>query len=63
VRLIVQYAFRETNIIRLFANVFETNPASVKVLQKNGFEIEGIRKKAVIKNNVFLNDYILAIVK
>lgn len=46
------------NVIRVYAEVFEHNKASMKVLEKNGFHLEGIRKKAVIKNNVVLDDYV-----
>jgi ribosomal-protein-alanine N-acetyltransferase len=38
--------------------VFEHNKASMRVLQKNGFYLEGIRRKSVIKNNVTMNDYV-----
>lgn len=43
---------------RIYAEVFETNKASMRVLEKNGFELECIRKKAVIKNNVLLDDWV-----
>ncbi len=51
VRLITEYAFNELNLNRVFAGVFEFNQGSIKVLQKNGFQREGIFKKAVIKND------------
>ena len=34
---ICEYAFRETELIRLFASVFEYNAPSMRVLEKNGF--------------------------
>lgn len=46
------------NIVRLYAEVFEHNKASMKVLEKNGFHLESIRKKAVTKNNVIMDDYV-----
>jgi [ribosomal protein S5]-alanine N-acetyltransferase len=45
-------------IVRLYAEVFEHNTASMKVLQKNGFQLESIRKKAVIKNNIIQDDQV-----
>jgi RimJ/RimL family protein N-acetyltransferase len=63
VRLACDHAFREFSVIRIFAAVFEPNGASRKVLLKNGFEVEGIRKKSVIKNKVLLNDYFMAKLK
>jgi [ribosomal protein S5]-alanine N-acetyltransferase len=46
------------HINRIYAEVFENNNASMRALEKNGFELECIRKKAVIKNNVLLDDYV-----
>ncbi len=46
------------NIVRLYAEVFEHNKASMRVLEKNGFYLECIRKKAVIKNNIIMDDYV-----
>lgn len=60
VNLACRYAFDELKFVRIFACVFEKNEASKSVLLKNGFNLEGIRKKAVLKNNVFLDDYMLA---
>jgi RimJ/RimL family protein N-acetyltransferase len=38
--------------------VFETNKASMRVLEKNGFKLECIHKKGVIKNGMLLDDYV-----
>jgi len=40
----------------VYAEVFAFNRASMQVLQKNGFILESIRRKAVIKNNVITDD-------
>lgn len=58
VKLITEYVVKEFKPIRIYAEVFEHNKASMRVLQKNGFYLEGIRKNAVIKNNIVLDDYI-----
>ena len=51
----IHYVFTETEIIRLFASVFEYNPASMKVLEKNGFRKVGIMNKAAIKNGKLID--------
>ncbi|WP_205511232.1 GNAT family N-acetyltransferase [Longitalea arenae] len=61
--LVCRYAFDQLNIVRIFAHVFEHNHASRKALLKNGFVIEGIRKKGSIKNNQLLDDYLMAKLK
>lgn len=50
VKLITQYAFGELHLIRIFAGAFEYNVGSMRVLEKNGFQKEGIAKKAIFKN-------------
>lgn len=48
------------HVNRIYAEVFENNKASMRVLQKNRFELESVRKKAVVKNNLMMNDYVWA---
>ena len=50
VRLITDYGFCQLNLVRVYAGIFEFNRASMRVLEKNGFEKEGIFRSAVIKN-------------
>lgn len=45
-----ELAFKRHNLYRLYAEVFESNPASTKVLVKNGFELEATLKKGVVKD-------------
>jgi [ribosomal protein S5]-alanine N-acetyltransferase len=58
VRLIKAYAFDTFDIVRLQAEVFDYNKASMKVLEKNGFAHEAVHRKAVIKNGELLDDHI-----
>lgn len=58
VRQLVDYMQKNFDLTRIYAEVFEYNKASMKVLEKNGFYLECIRKKAAIKNNVILDDYV-----
>ncbi len=58
IELLVQYIQQQFNPPRILARVFDYNIASMKVLQKNGFYLEGIQQKAAIKNNKLCNVYI-----
>ena len=58
VRQMVEYCHYYFDIIRIYAEVFETNKASMRVLEKNGFYLEGVRRKAVFKNQILMDDYI-----
>lgn len=47
---LVEYAWRELDLTKLTANVFAGNVASVRVLEKCGFEQEGYLKKHYLKD-------------
>jgi [ribosomal protein S5]-alanine N-acetyltransferase len=57
VKLISQYGFNELNMVRIFTAVFDYNPASMKVLEKNGYKKEAVFKKAVIKNGEIWDEH------
>lgn len=50
VKKICKEAFEELPILRITGMVYAPNTASRRVLEKNGFELEGIMKNAVVKN-------------
>lgn len=58
IRQMIEYCNYYFDIVRIYAEVFETNKASMRVLEKNGFYLEGVRRKAVYKNGVLMDDYI-----
>jgi [ribosomal protein S5]-alanine N-acetyltransferase len=49
--------FLNTEIVKLFAPVFEGNAASARVLEKCGFKLEAVLEKAIYKNGVFYNEH------
>jgi len=57
------YLFTEFDFNRLFANVFEDNIASQRVLEKNGFFIEGTFRESVYKGNKFINHHTYSLLK
>jgi RimJ/RimL family protein N-acetyltransferase len=57
------YLFTNFDFNRLTANVFEGNEASQKVLEKNGFVLEGKQRKSVFKENRFVDHYIYGLLK
>ena len=58
IRQMIEYSFYYFDIVRIYAEVFENNKSSMRVLEKNGFYLEGVRRKSVLKNNVLMDDYI-----
>jgi RimJ/RimL family protein N-acetyltransferase len=49
-RLVCDWAFRTLDLLRLEAGVFSWNPASARVLEKCGFELEGRHRQKVVKD-------------
>ena len=52
---IVFKAKEEYDLKKLYAGVAEENIASKKVLEKNNFKLEGIRKNHLLLNNTFMD--------
>lgn len=51
----ISYYFEHTDIVRIFALVFEHNTASMRVLEKAGFVKAGVMRKAIFKNEHFID--------
>jgi len=54
------YAFRELRLARVYARVFDGNTASVRVLQKCAFELEGRLRHAAVKNGHLTDQFLYA---
>ena len=55
--------FETTDINRIQAHVFEGNKASMKILEKNGYVLEGILKKAAFKHGQYFDEYVYALIR
>lgn len=63
VKAVTDFGFKKYKLKRIQAHVFHFNKASARVLEKTGFKLEGLLKKAVKKNNKILDAYIFGKVK
>lgn len=54
------WAFEAYQLTRVFALVFAYNTPSIRVLEKSGFEREGLLRRSAIKNGVILDQIIYA---
>ncbi len=54
------HAFERFDLVRLFAAVFEWNPASMRVLEKAGFRREGCLRKSVYKDGRMIDTVLYA---
>ena len=63
VKRTVEYAFANLNLYRIYAEPFEGNDASVRVLEKAGFQYEGRLRTSVYKNEKLLDQLLYAKIK
>lgn len=63
VKQMIDYAFKNFDIVRLYARPFSSNKGSQNVLEKCGFTHEATLKKSIYKNGEYLDELIYSIVK
>lgn len=49
---VTAYGFERFDIVRIYADVFDWNLASARVLEKNGYSLEARLKRAVVKDGM-----------
>ena len=59
----IKYAFDELQLLNLVAHVFEFNAASARVLEKNGFKLEGKLRKHYQKDGELVDARIYGLLK
>ena len=62
-KVLTEYAFTELGLVRLYATVLEWNPASARVLEKAGYEYEGLLRKSAIKDGQIMDQWLYAKVR
>jgi RimJ/RimL family protein N-acetyltransferase len=58
VGLMTQYVFDSFAVNRIVAEVFDYNRASMRVLEKNGYYLESVRRKGILKNDFLTDDFV-----
>lgn len=57
VRQMTDYVFQHFLINRIVAEVFEYNKASMRVLEKNGYHLETVTRKGILKNDYLYDNF------
>lgn len=57
------YVFANTDIVRIFAEPYAYNTASCRVLEKAGFQLEGVLRQNAIKNGRLADMKMYAVIK
>ena len=63
VRAMSDYIFANFDVCRIFSTIFESNPASRRVLENAGYSLEGRMRKAVTKGGRTMDALIYALIK
>ena len=63
VRAVAPYALERFQLARLESPVFEWNPASMRVLEKCGFQREGVLRKSIVKDGELIDQVLYARVR
>ena len=63
VSLYVEFGFSKLHLQRIYARVFEYNKGSMRVLEKNHFEPEGIGRLAMQKNGKLWDEHRFALIR
>jgi RimJ/RimL family protein N-acetyltransferase len=62
VKLMRDYAFNKLDLHKLTAHAYVANKASVRVLEKTGFMIEGIQKNQFLLNGEYADIFVLGMI-
>jgi RimJ/RimL family protein N-acetyltransferase len=63
VRAMIPLSFDLFPIVRLQAGVFESNPASMRVLEKCGFCREAVHRSAITKDGAVMDEHLFVLLK
>ena len=63
IKAATSYAFKEFDIVRVYAEPFADNTGSRKALEKAGFTLEATFKRNVIKNGIIKDSCIYSVLK
>lgn len=61
--IVVNYGFRKYGLRRIYAQTRTFNKASARVLEKSGFKLEGIKRKDVLKDGEYYDNFLYARVR
>lgn len=63
INIVLDYYLHEFDVVRVYAEVFEGNESSMRVLRKLGFNSEVVFEKAIYKNGELFDSHIFSKVK
>jgi RimJ/RimL family protein N-acetyltransferase len=62
-RTLLRFAFGEANLHRVELEVFAFNPRAIRMYEKVGFKLEGVRRQALFREGAWHDEHIMAILQ
>ena len=63
VRLLLDFAFRDLNLHRVYLHVFDTNAAAIRIYEKVGFVREGVLRQAAHIDGRYVDVMVMSILR
>ena len=63
IKAVTSYAFKDFDIVRIYAEPFSDNPGSRRALEKAGYKLEASLRRNVIKNGIIKDSCIYSVLK
>ena len=63
IQLILNFAFKELKLRRVFAHVYSSNKSSAKLCERNGFKLEGTARKQTLLDRKWNDEYLFGLLK
>jgi len=63
VRLLLDFAFKDLNLHRVYLHVFSTNAAAIRLYEKAGFKREGLLRKAAHIDGAYVDIVMMGILR
>lgn len=63
IRLVLEYAFIDLNMNRLYAYALRHNVGSIRVKEKSGFRTEGVLRGAHFENGIFMDVVVMGLLR
>lgn len=58
---LVNHAFKELNLHRVYLRVYDTNPGGIRCYEKVGFRHEGTQRDAIFKGGQYINMHMMSV--
>lgn len=63
VNAMVAHAFNDLNLRRIQLEVLEENERAIRVYERTGFKVEGVKREAVFKGGLYRNIVLMAVLR